>query len=57
MRLGFFLDQRKNIDREPVYASGREEGGECASDDKGSVWRIGRSRSLEGRTCEGQPTP
>jgi hypothetical protein len=36
---------------------GREEGGECASDDRGSVWRIGRSRSLEGRTCQGQPTP
>jgi hypothetical protein len=27
------------------------------SDDRGTLWRIGRSRSLEGRTCQGQPTP
>jgi hypothetical protein len=27
-----------------------------ASDDRGPLWRIGRSRSLEGRTCQRQPT-
>jgi hypothetical protein len=51
----FFGSEEKQGSRAGVRIGG--EGGECASDDRGSVWRIGRSRSLEGRTCQGQPTP
>jgi hypothetical protein len=39
-------------------ASGCASGGRVyASDDRGPLWRIGRSRSLEGRTRQRQPTP
>jgi hypothetical protein len=49
MRLGFFgsEQERKNKDRERVCIGGRV----YASDDRGLLRRIGRSRSVEGRTC------